>query len=630
MCGVVGIVGSNPALGDLGEAIARMGATVTSRGPDGHGAFVRPPEVALGHRRLAIIDRSGGAQPMTMLEERVALVYNGEVYNHRELRKELEAAGCGFRTRSDTEVVLNAYLKFGADCPRRLRGMFAFAIWDARDRSLLLVRDRLGIKPMFFAERGGAVVFGSEIKALLASGIVDRTLDAQALDDYFAYGFIRSPRSIYTGVRSLLPGQSLRIQLGGSAPKLGFAQYWQLPKPSAGTPAFDWEEAKLELERLITESVELRLLSEVPLGALLSGGIDSSTVVWAMARAQSRPVKTFSIGFAESAYDETPYARAVARHFGAEHHEERVAPSAISILPELVRNFDEPFADPSAIPTWYVHKMVRQHVTVCLSGDGGDELFAGYARYRTVEAEWKAASSLKHRWLSKLGHVRTREGRARNRAERLSMPDFDRYYARFRNNYSPEMRSRLFSAELQRRIDTALTQDLFQRVAPDEQAHAVSNAQLADLQGYLSDDILVKLDRTSMAHSVEARVPLLDHVLLGFVQSLPLEYKLRRGEAKALLVDLIRPHLPAGVLDRKKQGFSVPLSRWFRNELRERLREAVEGPTFANAGLFDAKYVRRLYELHQSKRVDLSFQLWQLLVFDEWWRAQSASASGRA
>jgi asparagine synthase (glutamine-hydrolysing) len=621
MCGVVGVVGRNSDSRDVGGMLQRMCDTLASRGPDAQGAFVRPG-VALGHRRLAIIDLSGGAQPMSALEERVVLVYNGEVYNHRELRRELEAAGYEFSTRSDTEVVLNAYLKFGTDCPGRLRGMFAFAIWDGRDDSLFLVRDRLGIKPMFYARAGNLLAFGSEIKALLASGLVGGRLDPQALDDYFAYGFIRSPRSIYEDVRSLLPGQSLRVKLGDAAPELHFEQYWQIPKRQPGAKVMDRAAAKQELERLIHESVKLRLLSEVPLGALLSGGIDSSTIVWAMARAQERPVQTFSIGFEESSHDETEYARAVAQRFGTEHHEMVVTPRAVSILPELVRNFDEPFADPSAIPTWYVCKMVRQHVTVCLTGDGGDELFAGYKRYGTVAAEWNKTGGIQRKLLAGMAAILPPESRLRNRAERLRMPDFRGYYGRFRNNYSPGMRERLFAPSLRAAIDTAETQDLFHRVPPDDLADAVTSAQLADLQGYLSDDILVKVDRTSMAHSVEARVPLLDHELLGFVQSLPVDYKHRDGQTKVLLRELMQPHLPDEVIGRAKRGFSVPLGLWFKRELRDRLEAAVEGPVFANRDLFDAGFVRRLYDLHQAGRVDLSFQLWQLLVFDEWWNAR--------
>lgn len=621
MCGLAGIVGPDLDVSELPARLRRMCAAIDKRGPDGHGITIQPC-AALGHQRLAIIDRVGGVQPMSALEGRVVLVYNGEIYNHEPLRRELESAGHAFSTRSDTEVLLNAYLEYGSACAQRLRGMFAFAVWDARQRTLLLSRDRLGIKPLFYAQVGTSLVFGSEIKALLASGLVEPSLDPQALDDYFAYGFIRSPRSIYQNIRSLLPGQSLSVRVGSGGLELAFEQFWELPRGPTGPIQLGYEEARVELQRRIDEAVKLRLLSEVPLGALLSGGIDSSTVVWSMARAQTQRVQTFSIGFAERSHDEAPYARAVAERFGTEHHEEVVTPDAVSILPEIARDFDEPFADPSAIPTWYVCRMARRRVTVCLSGDGGDELFAGYTRYATVSREWGRRKDLMSRLVAAAGRVAPRESRFRNRAERLTLPDFNGYYARFRNNYSPSMRAQLFTPELAARIDMGATQDLLQRRAPHASADPLARAQLADLQGYLSDDILVKLDRTSMAHSLEARVPLLDHELLTFVQSLPSDYKVRDGRPKAILTDLIRPHLPAHVLDRPKRGFSVPLSRWFRNELRERLRAALHGPTFAKGGLFRAENAQRVYRLHQERRADLSFQLWQLLVFDEWWRSR--------
>ncbi len=579
--------------------------------------------MALGHQRLAIIDIEGGAQPMSSQSGDAVLVYNGEIYNHDTLRRELEADGYRFSTRSDTEVLLNAYMKHGSECPKRFRGMFAFAVWDARRRSLFMSRDRLGIKPLFYAKVGRNLIFGSEIKALLASGWVDTAIDPQALDDYFAYGFIRSPRSIYRQVRSLLPGQSMTVRVDDGGIDLSFDSYWDLPRGPASEPSMGYEDATRELSRRIDEAVKLRMTSEVPLGAFLSGGVDSSTVVWSMSRAQTRRVQTFSIGFNERSHDETPYARAIAERFGTDHHEEVVTPDAVAALPEIVHDFDEPFADPSAIPTWYLCKMARRQVTVCLSGDGGDELLAGYTRYATVSREWERRDGLASRLVAAAGRLAPPESRLANRSERSRESDFGRYYSRFRNTYSPRMRAMLYSPELAAQIDTADTQRAFQRALPHAHADALSRAQLADLQGYLSDDILVKLDRTSMAHALEARVPLLDHELLAFAQSLPSSYKLRRGRSKAILVDLIAPHLPREVFARPKRGFSVPLSRWLKNELHERLRAALHGPTFAQNGLFQGRYVRRLYDLHLQGRVDLSFQLWQLLVFDEWWRSRS-------
>ena len=627
MCGLAGIVGSGLDNEESADRVRRMCATIRRRGPDASGISIGANAV-LGHQRLSIVDLAGGAQPMSTPSGDVVLVYNGEIFNHESIRRELERDGHHFSTRSDTEVLLQAYLQHGAACPQKLRGMFAFAVWDARRRALFLCRDRLGIKPLFYAKVGQTLVFGSEIKALLASGLVEPDLDPQALDDYFAYGFIRSPRSIYRNVRSLLPGQTLTARLVDGQLQLSFEQFWELPRGPAAFDAISYEEAKAELERHIHEAVKLRLISDVPIGAFLSGGIDSSTVVWAMSRAQgSRAVQTFSIGFQEESHDETAYARAVAQRFQTDHHEDTVTPDAIAALPEVVHDFDEPFGDPSAIPTWYVCKMARRKVTVCLSGDGGDELFAGYRRYATVSREWERGPGLLSHLSGVAASLGPAESRLANRAERGKLRSFSPYYARFRNNYSPRMRQLLYTPELLGAIDLASTQDMFQRRAPHDHADGLTRAQLADLQGYLSDDILVKLDRTSMAHSLEARVPLLDHELVTFVQSLPSAYKLRNGRSKAILVDLLEPHLPSEVLHRSKRGFSVPLSRWFRNELRERLLSALNGSALTSSGLFRKDYLQRLYRLHQQGRVDLSFQLWQLLVFDEWSRSRPAPPS---
>lgn len=616
MCGLAGVVHGKAKLRLTRSDVQRMCERIAHRGPDGHGVW-EGANAILGHRRLSIIDVATGQQPMLTSDGELALVFNGEVYNHGDLREELRARGHVFRTQSDTEVILEAYRAYGVDCPRHLRGMFAFALWDAREQRLLLVRDRLGIKPLFYAVRPEGLVFGSELKAVMASGVVPADIDVQALDDFLAFGFIRTPASIFQDVRALVPGERVVVQRAADGSlSLHSDLFWELPTPVRDIT--DREEAKHELTRLLHEAVRIRLMSEVPLGAFLSGGIDSSTVVWSMAQQTSGKVRTFSIGFDDPEFDESSMARAVAQHFDTEHHEEVVRPDAVAMLPEICRDFDEPFGDPSAIPTWYLCRMARKQVTVCLSGDGGDELFAGYSRYAAIAREQRLPSLLTT-GLSKLAPFVPRELPLRKRFERSGLSGAE-HYARFRNNFTPEMRRALYTPELSARIDYARNDDLFQRVASPAHYDAYARAQLADLQGYLPDDILTKVDRTSMAHALEARVPLLDHHLVSFAQRIPSTLNVQAGRSKALLRDIIEPHMPEAVLKHPKRGFSVPLARWLRNELAPRLEAAAYGPTFQKGGLFNADYVKRLVSLHKTGRVNLGFALWQLLVLDVWWQ----------
>lgn len=616
MCGLAGVVHGAAAPRLARRDVERMCERIAHRGPDGHGVW-EDSSAILGHRRLSIIDVAAGQQPMTANDGELALVYNGEVYNHEALRAELRERGHSFRTHSDTEVILEAYRAHGVECPRKLRGMFAFALWDAREQRLLLVRDRLGIKPLFYAMRPEGLVFGSELKAVMASGIVPADIDVQALDDFLAYGFIRAPATIFKDVRALLPGERAVVQRSaGGALRARTDSFWEIPTPQRDLT--DREEAKSELARLLHEAVRVRLMSEVPLGAFLSGGIDSSSVVWSMAQQTRGKVRTFSIGFNDPDFDETPVARAVAAHFGTDHHEEVVTPDAVAMLPEICRDFDEPFGDPSAIPTWYLCRMARRQVTVCLSGDGGDELFAGYGRYAAIAREQRLPRAL-NVGLSKLSPLVRKELPLRKRFERAGLGPAA-HYARFRNNFTPDMRSALYTPELAGQVDRERTQDLFWRASIPDHYDAYARAQLADLQGYLPDDILTKVDRTSMAHGLEARVPLLDHHLVSFAQRLPSALNVSGGRTKALLRDIVEPHMPDAVLKHPKRGFSVPLARWLRNELSPRLAAAVEGPTFRDSGFFDVAYVRRLFRMHMAHRGNLAFALWQLLVLDVWWQ----------
>jgi asparagine synthase (glutamine-hydrolysing) len=601
-----------------------MTDTLTHRGPDEAGLYLDGP-VGLGHRRLSIIDITSGQQPMQSEDGAVVLSFNGEIYNYRELRRSLKDRGHRFVTSSDTEVILALYREFGVSTVEHLRGMFAFAIWDVRQRRLVLARDRVGIKPVYYAQTSNALVFGSEMKAVLASGLVDDALDNQALDDFFAHAFIRAPRSIFAMVKKLEPGHVLVASLDGQSaqPRVDLRRYWRLPVhggESCGqmTP----HHARRELLRLLEDAVRMRLIAEVPLGAFLSGGIDSSTVVWLMSRVSSEPVRTFSIGFREGDYDERRYARAVARRFGTKHEEEIVSPDAVATLPHVLAAHDEPFGDPSSIPTWYVCRMARRHVTVCLSGDGGDELFAGYRRYAVIARERAVTKYLPQRLLaqvSRLGKlVLSPEAKRRNFVERMAT-GLEPHYASFRAIFTPAMRRRLFSPEFHRTLDVSETARLMAKVpVATLETDPISPLLASDFTSYLPDDVLTKVDRMSMAHSLECRVPFLDHEVVEFVTKLPISHKLHGGVSKRLLRSLVAPHLPPEVLSHRKQGFSVPLRDWLRNELRGQLHDAIHGRTLRETGMFQPAYLQRVEQIHQSGRRDLSWHLWQILIMDQW------------
>ncbi|MCP4676178.1 MAG: asparagine synthase (glutamine-hydrolyzing) [Deltaproteobacteria bacterium] len=624
MCGISGILHAQGDRVIERDVIASMCDVMSHRGPDDAGMFFARG-VGLGHRRLSIIDIASGQQPMVSPCGRAAIVFNGEIYNHQDLRKDLEARGRRFRTDCDTEAVLNLYLEHGQDGIAQLRGMFAFAIWDIESQELLLVRDRVGIKPLYYAFNEQRLVFGSELKVVMASKMVDSAMDFQALDDFFAYGYIRAPRSIFRDVHKCEAGHQMVFKRQPSGRLTCVSKpYWTLPVRHS-QQTLGYEEAKQELERLLLESVKIRLMSEVPLGAFLSGGIDSSTVVWLMSRASASKVKTFSIGFSEQEYSELPFARSVAKRFGTHHEEEIVSPDAIGILPTVLSMHGEPFGDPSSIPTWYVSQMARKYVTVVLSGDGGDEQFAGYARYITIareRARLQRLASWMRRGVSRLGRVIPVESRNWNQSQRISL-DAAGGYAMFRTNFNPAMRERLFSAELLTSIQLSQTSRLHRNIdAHDNAEDHLSVPMAADFLTYLPDDVLTKVDRMSMAHSLETRVPLLDHHVVEFVQTLPASYLFRNGRTKNILRDVIEPHLPAEVLTHRKQGFSVPLTQWFRRELKNDLRDAIESPVYKSLGYFQPRYVKKLFDLHQSKRYDMSWQLWSLLIFCRWYEEQ--------
>jgi asparagine synthase (glutamine-hydrolysing) len=631
MCGIAGIVDVTGRPADL--ALLRAMTSVQShRGPDGEGFVCRGP-VALGHRRLAIIDLATGDQPMGNDDGTVWIVFNGEIYNFKELRRELEASGVRFRTASDTEVILRAYEADGPDCVRRLRGMFAFAILDERARRVVLARDRVGIKPLVFAWDGRQLLFASELKGLLAHPAFPRDLDETALGDYLTYHYVPAPRTIFKSARKLPAAATLILSLDGGEPVV--SRYWSLRfAPDHRVREAEWIEG---LRQHLTDAVRSHMVSDVPIGAFLSGGVDSSTVVALMARASPTPIRTFSIGFAEADFDEVRYARQVAARYGTDHYELVVKPSAVEILPALAWHFDEPFADSSAIPTYYVSKITREHVTVALSGDGGDENFAGYLRYaRALQLHERLDGGLAH-LLRPLAGAAARllpvgaPGQAY--ACLLASAALERYF-RLVTYERPETLRRLLSDDLATVAKTAASPTAFSRLAAERRApDYVSTLQHIDIQTYLPDDILAKVDRASMAVSLESRVPLLDHVLMEFVATVPSSLKLRDGVGKHILKRAMEPFLPGEILTRRKTGFGVPLGAWFRHELRDLTRDVLLGQAARERGIFRMSEVEGLLRTHEAGRRDCSARLWALMCFELWmrqWAAHGGTSSREA
>src|SRR4051812_39881634 len=616
MCGIAGFADSTPT-GRPPEfnLVHRMCEVIRHRGPDDEGIHVAPG-VGLGMRRLSIIDLSGGRQPIHNETSTIWVVFNGEIYNYRELRVELEAHGHRFSTSSDTETIVHAYEEWGEDAFRRLRGMFAIALWDAPNRSLLLARDRAGQKPLHYAERRGRLYFASEIKSLLAAGAIEPALDLAALDHYLTFLYTPRDASIFEGVHKLPPGHYLRWRDGRTEVK----QYWRIGERE--TFSGSESDAVAALGTVLQDAVRSHMVSDVPLGAFLSGGVDSSAVVGMMSRASSQPVKTFSIGFDEPEFDELEHARTVARHFGTEHHEFVVRPDGLTILEDLIGHFDEPFADSSAIPTWYVSEIARRHVTVVLSGDGGDELFGGYDRYlphprvarfdRLPLPGLRAAASLA--W-PLLPHG----ARGKNFLRHVAQDPAGRYLdsiALFHADeraalYTPEVRARLTGG-----AERALARhfDRFAALPHD------SRMMRFDFETYLPEDVLTKVDRMSMAHSIETRVPLLDNEVIDFAAALPARFKIHDGRRKHVLKETLRALLPDSILNRRKQGFGVPLGTWFRGGLTDLFSDVLDAPRTRQRGYFEPAFVSRLLREHLSGHRDHTLRLWQLLVFELWHR----------
>jgi asparagine synthase (glutamine-hydrolysing) len=618
MCGIAGIFLQGG--GTVGEQPLRaMTTCLAHRGPDGDGFFRHGP-VGLGHRRLAIIDLVTGDQPMSSEDVAVTVVFNGEIYNFRELRRVLEARGRRFRTASDTEVILHAYEEYGLDCLRHLRGMFAFAIWDERRHRLFLARDRVGIKPLVYAWDGERLLFASEPKAILEDPAIPRRIDWEALRDYLTLHYIPSPRTVFADIRKLPPGCFLTVGLDGGAPKV--QRYWDLRfEPDGRRSEDDWLDG---LRAHLCDAVSSHLVSDVPIGAFLSGGMDSGTVVALMAGATRGQIRTFSIGFDEASHDELAYARRVAQRHGTQHFEFVVKPNALEVLPKLVWQFDEPFADSSAIPTYFVSKITREHVTVALSGDGGDENFLGYSRYvraltlhdRLDRFPGVLARSLFH-WAARLSPDTVR---GHGYLEMLGSDPVARYFRLMAFQRTEGLR-RILSAEARQQVAPDVTPALFDTLsaaagAPDY----ASTLQSIDVRCYLPEDILTKVDKASMLVSLESRVPLLDHVLMEFVATMPTGLKFRNGGGKVILRKTMADQLPPETLTRRKMGFGVPLAEWLRGELGAYAREVLEGRRSRERGLFDPRTVSAVLEEHQSGARDRSSQIWALLCLEEWAR----------
>jgi asparagine synthase (glutamine-hydrolysing) len=634
MCGICGVVAmEGPLAPDVRQSIGAMTRSIQHRGPDG-GSTELFPRAALGHRRLAIIDRAGGAQPMTNEDATLWIVFNGEVYNHHALRRDLTARGHRFRSTSDTEAILHAYEEYGPACVDRLEGMFAFALYDSKRHDLFIARDRLGKKPLFWAVFDGIVHFGSEIKALAASPAFDDAIDLSGLEGYLSLGYIPAPGTIYRHVQKLEPGHWLRVTDG----RVTIRKYWDIDRfDDDDRPAAEIAE---ELDALLRDTVRERLESEVPLGAFLSGGIDSGLVVSYMADAATRPVVTTSVGFGESAHNELEAAGCTARHVGTIHHEEIVEPKLDDVLDRIVGSFDEPFADASAIPTYYVSAMARRHVTVALTGDGGDESFGGYdfryvphaiestvARLALGPAGRGVASVLSRVWPRSPGLPRPL--RLARLLDNLSVDRAAAYYADL-CFLKPDGARRLLG--LTPTPDPTASPVFDVVTAPYRRCssrHPVQRAEYADLKGYLSNDVLVKVDRMSMAHGLEVRCPLLDRRVVELAFRVPVTTKMPGLRPKALLRRLAEGRVPERVRHLPKHGFTAPISEWLAGGSAERFRADVLGSDARTATLIDTKQVARLFAEHRSRQHDHAYALWAVWMLERWARRCRLPLEGR-
>lgn len=622
MCGICGIVANNSLKTAEHAVIQHMCDCLQHRGPDDAG-FYSDSYAQLAMRRLSIIDLATGHQPISNEDKSLWLVFNGEIYNYRELRRKLERQGHVFQSQSDSEVIIHAYEEYGDQCMLEFNGMFAFAIWDNRKQALLVARDRLGIKPLYYWTNHGKLVFGSELKAIIAHPDTPAEIDPVALDHFLTLEYVPAPRTIFAGIQKLPPGHWLLFRDG----QLTISQYWELSPDSRSVDVGTCEE---ELTELIRDAVRLRLVSDVPIGAFLSGGIDSSTVVSFMSEAMTAPVRTFSIGFDDATYDELPQARAVAQHFGTLHEERKLNPDIRSMAERLVSHMDEPFADFSIFPTYLVSKLASEQVKVVLTGDGGDEVFGGYDTYVAQDLSRyyhklprQLGQNLLPSLLSRIPPQPAKKGivnKAKRFVEGARLPH-SLQHTRWMLFMSQAEKRALYHPTLHKAVSGDMSADLlanyFGQVA---HANQLAQQQFVDIKTYLVDDILTKVDRMSMAVSLEARVPLLDHRIVEFALNLPPHYKLYRGQTKRILRKIMADRLPGAVLRKPKQGFSIPLKHWLRGPLQPMMIDLLSANSVRSRGHFNPEIIDGWITEHLKNQANHSHRLWALMVFEIWHR----------
>lgn len=619
MCGICGKLHFDPSYRVGLPEIERMAEPIINRGPDDEG-FHFEGNVGLGFRRLSIIDLDAGHQPLANEDDSIWIVFNGEIYNYQQLRRHLLDKGHRFKTQTDTETIVHLYEEYGPQCVKHLRGMFAFAIWDGREKKLFCARDRFGIKPFFYYLDDQKFVFASEIKSILAEGKIDQSLSLQGLDHYLAFGYSSEDSTIFKHIKKLKPGYSLEIQTG-KAPV--FRKYWEIQyQPDHSKSEAEWCEL---IDQKLSESIKMHLMSDVPLGAFLSGGIDSSAVVAHMSQHSDQPVKTFSIGFKEAGFNELPYAREVANMYNTEHHERIVEPESVSLLSKLVSTYNEPFADASAIPTYYVSKFAREFVTVILSGDGGDELFAGYNKYpkiRNINAYNIMPDQFNRYFWG--GIHRALPGGVAGKGMTYYLSQARKTLAAYFSVWHISERQRMYRPDIWKQVGGSPAERYRAGIIGGyATTDPIFRVQHMDMRTFMVDDVLTKVDRVSMQNSLEVRVPILDHEFAELSFKIPSHLKLKGNEKKYILKKAVAKYLPDSVLSHKKQGFALPLKVWFKDDLKEYVNDRLihtKGPLY---DYLDQKFVAKIIDHHHTGMRDFSHRIWTLLFLDEWLQQQT-------